>query len=68
MFTIHNIQPSHSLNSQQYLSTVVKVLLGALDKAESVDVADVTLAVGSQQIKSADRLLRERKGQTRDRK
>ena len=59
-FAVHMNQQQccHSLNSQQNLSTVIKVLLGALDEAEPVDITDVALAVGSQQIKSTHGLLR----------
>lgn len=42
------------------LGAVVVVLHGVLHKAEAVDVADVGVAVGSEQVEPADGLLQER--------
>ena len=42
---------------QENLSTVVVVLLRVFDKAESVDVADIALPIGSKQVKATHCLL-----------
>lgn len=45
----------------QYLGAVIVILVGVLHETESVDIANVALAIGTQQIEAADRLL---EGQT----
>ena len=47
----------NSVSEPQYLCTVVVIFWRSLHEAETVDVADVRLPVGSQQVEAADVLL-----------